>query len=138
MKYDLSNQYEQNSARAYFDKLLSDGKRIDLAEVKPARSLSQNSYLHVVITLWAIHHGYKLSEAKDLLKDTCPFMHYEKNGHAFRVETSKQDSKQLTDFIEWIRNYAVTESGLYIPTSEEYLLDRYRIDRDIDNHKKYL
>jgi hypothetical protein len=138
MKYNLAYSFDANSARVYLDNLIADQKQIELSVIREKRSRSQNNYLHVVITLWAIHTGYTLQEAKDYLKDTCEFMHYEKNGHMFRVETSKHDSKELTGFIEWIRNYSAKECGYYIPTPEEYYMDKCRFDNEIDRAKEFL
>lgn len=138
MKYSLSNSYDANSARVYLDNLINDGRNIEISVIRDKRSISQNAYMHVVISLWAIHHGYTLAEAKDLLKDLCPFMNYEKNGHRFRVATSGQDSKQASEFVEWIRNYSAKESGHYIPTPDEYYMNRSRIDNEIERAKEYL
>ena len=64
-------------------------------------------------------------------------MSYEKNGKKYLKETRGMDSKELTDFIEWIRNYSAM-GGCYIPTSEEYLINKYSIDREIEQNKQHL
>ena len=104
---------------------------------KPKRSASQNAYLHVCISIYAIELGYTLDEAKTLLKRLCPFMVYEKNGFKFIKKTSGMDSKELTDFIDWIRNHAA-QQNINIPTSEEYNLNRHGIDVEIAKQKRYL
>ena len=137
MKLDLSKTLERKKAKVYFDKLLLQNKKIELKVVQPNRSISQNSYLHVVISLYAINFGYTLNEAKTYLKRLCEFMVYEKNGIKYLKETSKMNSKELSEFINWIRNYA-SLNGLYIPTAEEYKENKFSIDKEINNHKTYL
>jgi len=137
MKYDLSNDVgvEKFKLRAKF--LIEKQSQVDLTQTRKARSISQNAYLHVVISLYSIEYGYTLDEGKTLLKRMCDFMIYEKEGHKFLKQTSKMDSKELTEFVEWIRNHSSNE-GLYIPSSEEYLENKFLIDSEIDNHKSYL
>lgn len=137
MKLDLSKQFDINKARTYLEKLIKDQSKCDLSKPRESRSLSQNSYLHVCITLYAIEFGYSLMEAKTLLKRECDFMRYEKHNVTFLKETKKMDSKELTDFIEWIRNYS-SLNGCYIPTSSEYLENKFNIDKEIDSYKSYL
>jgi deoxycytidine triphosphate deaminase len=137
MKFDLSTPNDLKQAKTHFKALCEAQNKIELKAIKNKRSLSQNAYLHVVITLYAIYFGSTLNEAKTDLKRGCSFMVYEKNGSKYLKETSKMDSKELTEFIEWIRNFAA-ENGCYIPTSEEYLQNKFSIDKDIDNNKKYL
>jgi len=137
MKYDTSNDMEKEKAKTRFNALLDAQKIIEVKEVRNKRSLSQNAYLHVCITLYAIEFGSTLNEAKTDLKRECSFMVYEKDGSKYLKETKKMDSKELTEFIEWIRNYSA-QNGCYIPTSEEYLTNRISIDNDIERHKEYL
>lgn len=137
MKYDTNNQYDINQARTKLDWLIEHKKQIEIKEIRKTRSLNQNKYLHVVITLWGIFMGLTKNESKTDLKRACHFMSYEKNGKTYLVETHKQDSKELTEFIDWIRTMA-SQNGLYVPTAEEYLENKYRIDNEIDQNKEYL
>ena len=137
MKYNLELASEKRRYDNKSDFFKSKGKTVDLKEVKQTRSIKQNSYLHICITLYAIEFGYTLAESKTYLKRTCGFMVYEKNNSPFLKETKKMDSKELTEFIEWIRNYA-SQNGLYIPTSEEYKTNKYSIDNEIEKFKTYL
>lgn len=47
------------------------------------------------------------------------------------------NSQECSEFIEWVRNYSAQE-GLYIPDAEEYKLNKFNIDKEINNHKQYL
>ena len=64
-------------------------------------------------------------------------MRYKRNDNVYLKSTAKLDTKELTEFIEWLRNYS-SLNGCYLPTSEEYLSQKFSIDRDIDNNKEYL
>lgn len=136
-KYDLSKLDDLREFKTKCEYLVGNKKKVDLKAIRNARSMSQNSYLHVCISLFAIEFGYTLEESKTFLKRECSFMIYEKNNSLFLKKTSKMNSKELTEFIEWLRNYA-SENGLYIPSSEEYIENRFNIDQEIDKFKTYL
>ena len=72
MIYDTSKELEVNKLLSRLDALLSKKCIIELKEKKKPRTLSQNAYLHVCITLFAIAFGYDLENAKYLLKSMCP------------------------------------------------------------------
>lgn len=136
MKLDLSKQSELNKAMSRFEALAEKGAKIELTEIRKARSLSQNAYLHVVLSLYGIHFGYTLAEAKTDLKRNYGLV-YEKNGKKYLTSTSGLDSKKLTEFIDYIRDVAGS-NGCYIPSSEDYLLNKFEIDREIERNSKYL
>ena len=137
MIYDTTKEMDRNKLFSRLDELLKRQCTIELKEIKKKRTLSQNAYLHVCITLFAIEFGYDLENAKYLLKSVCPFMHEWKEDFKVVKQTRKMDTKQLTDFIDWIRTYSSMQ-GCYIPTSEEYLMNRFEIDKEISKHKEYL
>lgn len=137
MKLDLSKPIDQSKSVTYLTKLIESEKQIELKEIRKVRTLKQNSYLHVIITLYAIEFGLTLEEAKTDLKRECNFMRYEKNNNIYLKSTAKLNTKELTEFIEWVRNYS-SLNGCYLPTSEEYLEQKFNIDKDIDYNKQYL
>ncbi len=137
MKYDTAIDFELKKAQIDFKALCDAKKKITLSSTKKKRSVTQNAYLHVCVGLYGIYFGSTLDEAKTDLKRACQFMVYEKNNKKYLKRTREMDSKQLTEFIEWIRNYAGT-NGCYIPTSEEYIQNHFAIDKEIEANKKYL
>lgn len=136
MKLDLSNSFDKNKAINYFDKLMKDAKKIELKEVKNIRSIRQNSFLHVVISLFGIETGYTIEEAKTLLKRQCGLV-YHKNDKVFLMRTRDMKSDELATFIEWIRNYSASQ-GYYICSAEEYTENKFHIDKEIEQNKTYL
>jgi len=137
MKLDLSKEFDVNKAKVYFNKLLSNNKKIELKEIQLNRTVTQNAYLHVCIALFAIEFGYTIDEAKTLLKRECNFMFYEKNNVLFLKLTRNMLTGELTKFIEWIRNYSSNE-GCYIPTADEYKDNRFEIDKHINSNKQFI
>ena len=137
MKFNTEIETDVIKLKDYFNKLLSQKGIIELKKVRKVRSLSQNAYLHVCITLYAINFGSTLNEAKTDLKRMCPFMVYEKNSKKYLKETHKLDSKEMTNFIDWIRNHS-SQQGCYIPSANEYLLNKSGIDNEMENYRQYL
>lgn len=135
MIYDLSK--EESKARFYFDKLVEKKSIIELKERKEKRTLNQNSYLHVLFSLFGIETGYTLNESKQIIKGNCQFMIYEKSGKAFLKSTADLDTKEMTDFITWFRNYAGM-NGIYLPTPEEYQKGHLDYEKVIEQNKRYL
>lgn len=137
MIYDTNHELHRNRFFTHLDALLSKKCIIELKEKKKARTISQNAYLHVCITLFAIETGNHLEDMKYLLKKSCPFMH-RFDGENFKTKRTRDlDTKQMTDFIEWIRTFASMQ-GCYIPTAEEYKLNSFAIDSEINKFKEYL
>ena len=137
MKLNLNKPYDQHKAIDYLTKLIEGGKLIELKEIRKSRTIRQNSYLHVLISLYSVYVGNTLEESKTDLKRLCEFMRYEKNNNVYLKSTAKLNTKELTEFIEWVRNYS-SVNGLNLPTSEEYITNRFEIDQEIENNKKYL
>ena len=137
MKYDLKDPGDKAAFLHLFNYLLENEKQVELKECRKKRTIKQNAYLHVCITLFAIETGYTISEAKTILKRECSFMRYKKKEKTFLKQTSKLNTKELTDFIEFIRDFSA-KNGLYIPTSEEYKEKSFEIDRKITNLRQFL
>ena len=137
MLLNLSNNQDFKKAETYFYKLAESESKIELKKIIPKRSISLNSYLHVCISLFAVEFGYTLDETKTLLKRLCSFMVYKKNGIKFLKKTSKLDNLECSKFVEFIRNYA-SQQGLYIPDADEYLSNKFNIDKEINKNKEYL
>lgn len=137
MKYDLKNEFDRNKFYSRLDALLNKECIIELKEVKNCRTLSQNAYLHVCISLFAIEFGYDLENAKHILKSACSFMHEFKEDIKIVKQTRKLNTKELTDFIEYIRTFSSMQ-GCYIPTPDEYLQNKIVIDNEILKNKEFL
>ena len=134
---DLSKAFDVNKSDAYYQKLKDKKAKIELTDKGNKRSINQNSYLHVCIAIYSIHFGNTLEESKTDLKRECHFMKYTKNDNVYLKSTRKFTSKELTDFIDWIRNFS-SINGCYIPTVKEYETNSFEIDKEIQQNKQYL
>ena len=137
MLYDLKDILEANDFKIKCRQLVEQRKQVELIVKQKKRSIPLNSFLHVVISLFAINFGYTLVEAKTLLKRMCNFMIYEKNGQKFLRRTRDLDNIECSTFVEWIRNYSANQ-GHYIPDADEYKKNNFAIDKEIIKHKNYL
>lgn len=123
----------------YFEKLCEGNTPFELVKRQKPKSVSNNAYLHVCINLFAINQGESKEHTKKFLKDRCNFMNgVLGNGKKFVRSCAGLDNKECAEFITWIRNFSSKNLGYYIPTPEEYLLNKYEIDKEINNHKQYL
>ena len=93
--------------------------------------------MHVLFALFGMEFGYTLEESKTHAKRNCSFMHYDKSGEKFLKRTRDLNTEEITKFIEWFRNYS-SQKGCYLPSSEEYLRNKYFIDNEIDRYKEFL
>jgi len=101
------------------------------------RTFRQNRYLHVIIALYAIELGYTLEEMKTILKRDCSFMIYEKAGNKFLRSSTTLDTKEMTDFIEYIRNHA-GQNGLYLPSADDYRGNMEELEKTVERCRTYL
>ena len=138
MKYDLTIAKDRHDFINRTSVLIHEGVKVELTKTRAKRSIKANAYLHVVFTLWAINYGDTLDEAKTDLKRDYGLTYIKPNGKKYLGKTSKMNTKELTTFIDWIRNRASKKGGFYIPTSEEYLINQFNIDKEIQQHKEYL
>lgn len=95
---------------------------LDVKEYKPTRSNEQNRYLHgVVFKLIADVTGYSIEEVKELMREM--FLNDMKVLHGIEVpfnkSTTKLDKKEMSEFIEKIRDWASLELNCYIPSPNE-------------------
>jgi hypothetical protein len=132
MLLDLSNSLDAKRAQAYLDKLLEKGEQIEIRKIIKQRTVRQNSYLHVCLTMFCNETGYTIDEAKELFSMQLPdIMRYEKNGINFRKSTADMDTKDMGTLIDKIREMALDNLGLYIPDSEEYLINKFQIEKEL-------
>lgn len=136
MKYDLSIPLERHKAVVAFENYLGKGNKVEIKKINPPRSLNQNSYLHVCLSLSAIYFGYTLDEIKVIYKRKANMI-YEKLGEQFMMSTKQLTTDEMTGFIELIRTHNGKE-GNYIPSPKEYLDNKFSIDREIEQHKDFL
>ena len=141
MKYDLSKSYDQQKAKEYLSKLTEDGSKANLTKIHPKRSTDQNSYLHVLFSLWGKNFGYTMMETKCEVKHSLGYSYrkVERKGNMVDVgevlhyhSTSKMDSKELTIFIEKFRDWSAMTCDFYLPSPAEYIEEQIYFDNEIE------
>ena len=137
MKYDLSIRSDLNNFNTKVEYYINKGVKVELKAIKPRRTIKQNNYCHVLFALFGIEVGLTLDESKVFVKRSCPFMTYEKNKIKFLKKTSKLDTHEMTDFIDWFRTWS-SKQGIYLPTAEEYIANMLFIDNEIEKLKEFL
>ena len=142
-EYNLSIDSDKTQSDTYYKSLREKGARIELREIRKKRTLDQNGWWHVLVTLFAIDQGYTKEQAKVHLKRRCDFMRYEfVNEHSGEVElflreSKRLDTKEMSELIEWTYDYAA-QLGCRLPTTEEYAKEKDKINAIIRSHRKFL
>jgi len=146
VKYNCNNQYETNQARTKLDWLIEHKKLIEIKEIRAKRSLNQNSYLHLLISFFALEYGEMAGYIKmEFFKKICNeqiFKTEYKNPKTGEVRTdwrssASLDSKEMTTAIDRFRDYASKEAGIYLPQPDdkEFL---FHCEKSIEMHKQYI
>lgn len=137
MKYSLANPSEAERAQDYLTQLMKGKKTVEIKLVSPRRSLSQNSYLHLLLSAYGQHFGYTLDEAKELYKRMNTIIYgYEKNGQMFYRSSADLESADMARSIDRFRQHSA-EQGYPLPTAEDkaWLSE---LDKIIEQSKHYL
>lgn len=127
MIYNLKNKIELQKFEERNLTLIKRGAVVDLTEKKPQRTLPQNKYLHLILTYFAIHHGYTLEETKDdFFKIKCNrdlFVITKDNKEIGNYKTLRSsadlNTEELRIAIDRFKNYSAA-SGLLLPNSEDW------------------
>jgi len=133
MILDFSNSMDVSKAKAYLAKLIETGAKCEIRKIKQQRTVRQNNYLHACLGLFCAETGYTIDESKELFSLQLPdIMRYTKQGISFRKSTADLDTKEMTVLIDKIREMALDQLGLYIPSSQEYLENYFRIEKELE------
>lgn len=146
MLYDTSNTLDKNRAIERFKFLSNKGKIIELKEKRKIRNLSQNSYLHLILSWYALEMGETLEYTKreifkkEVNPDLFCYDFINRKTEEIRKElksTSILDTKEMTIAIERFRNFSSINFGIYLPEPED-LVNIREMERQIENQKQYL
>lgn len=143
MKYNLSSSHDIAEAQRLLSQLTVDGKMVEIKEVKPRRSLSQNSFLHVLLGAFGSNLGYTIDEAKELYKrlpGNKELYVYTKDvgGKPMEFTRSSADlnKDEMTKSIETLREWSA-KMGYPLPTADN-VEELRRLENYIETHERYL
>lgn len=125
--YNLKNPYDCQRFKEMANKLVKEQACVEMKKKFPARSLSQNAYLHVLLGYFASEFGYTLEEVKyEYFKKTCNpdlFIRERVNKRGITVKyvrsSAELDTKDMTIAIERFRNWCMAENSFYLPSPNE-------------------
>lgn len=145
MLFNLQNEYDVPKFKAYVNKLFKERAVVEVKRKNPARTLAQNSYLHLLLGYFGTQYGCSLDEAKlDYYKRTCNRDLFERKAtnKLGKEVTYLRSSAELTTAemslsIDRFRNFASSEAGIYLPSpnEREFLI---HIQQEIERHKEFL
>jgi hypothetical protein len=145
MIYNLSNPLDVQNARTRLEYLVGRGRVVELTEKKQKRSLSQNSYLHLLLSYFASRTGDTLEWVKEqYYKRLCNpdlYLYMKDDPYVGRVPDTRSSSSLRTDemslSIERFRNWSASEAGIYLPeaTSEAEIA---ALQVEVERYKTYL
>lgn len=137
MLLDLSLEFDRDLFEKRSKHILDKRLKIEMTVKRELKSLSQLKYLYVCLNMYAVYVGETLERVKVDLKLECPFMHEDYRGYVYLISSAELDTKQMTNFIEWIRNNAAMK-GVFIPSPEEYRRNWIEYEKEILACKPYL
>ena len=146
MLYDTSKELDKNRAIEKFKFLIGKGKIIELKEKRKIRSISQNNYLHLILSWFALEMGETLEYTKketfkrEVNSDIFLYDFINRKTGEIRKElksTSTIDTKDMTTAIDRFRNFASINFGMYLPEPED-LVNLREMERQINNQKQFL
>ena len=125
MIFDGSNPLDAERARTQLEYFIANGKKFEQKEKRKKRTLSQNALFHVWIKVFAEHTGeLNLDDCKMDVKRCLLGMKERVNKltgevEACDYETSKMDTKELSDFMGKFKVWAQSEWGCYLPYKDD-------------------
>jgi hypothetical protein len=143
MLYNLKNAFELEKFRDKVVELQNKGAMVEMKE-KRSRSLSQNAYLHTMLSYFALQFGYSLEETKvhfyKLVVNKDIFVRtgtdkFTGELYTYLRSSSELSKDEMSESIERFRSWMKEEAGLNFPSSEEYIA-LLHIQHDIENQSK--
>lgn len=126
MIYDTSNPLQKEQFKVRSARLSESGKIVELTEKKPKRTLSQNSYLWLLIGYWASQTGYTKDESEAIYKNVNRDIYLiEKDIAGIKVpyvrHTYELNTSEMTISIEKWRNWSAMNEAfpVYLPAPDE-------------------
>lgn len=145
MRYDGANELHAAQARARLEKLIRGRKVFDLTEKKPQRSLSQNSYMHVILAYFACQYGetaeYVKREYFKKLVNPATFIREREDRFLGRIKYLRSSADLTTDemtlCIDRFRNWSAESAGIYLPIPDEGRLISL-MEIEIERNKEFI
>ena len=127
MTYNLGNDEDVKRFLVRVNYLIDKKKNVEITEKREKRTLSQNNYLHLILSWFSLESGCNLEYTKtEYFKKLCnpDIFLYEKEdkyvGKVINIKSSSEiDTKEISEAIKKFRNWASNEAGIYLPEPNE-------------------
>ena len=101
MRFNLATQQGTADAKEYLNQLIRLGKWAEIKRVSENRSLSQNSFFHLLVGYFGSQIGYFPDEAKTYVKRQMrDIFAYEKHGEVFLRSSADLTKDEMSQVIE--------------------------------------
>ena len=141
MIFNASNEFDIQRAKERLGYLIEKKKTFEITEKKPKRNYSQNNYIHLLFSWFALEYGETSEYVKqEIFKKLVnheifltEYVNY-KTGEVRAAWRSTADlnTKEMTIAIDNFRDYASKEAGIYLPTPDD-LNSLNEIERQVNN-----
>lgn len=128
MLFDPNNPFDVESARSYLENCIKSGKPFNITKQRIPRTLSQNSYLHLILSYFASKYGETLEETKQARykREVNPELFIRESidkdtGKVSEILRSSADldTIEMSTSIERFKNYSLMECGILLPDAEK-------------------
>lgn len=146
MIYNPKIELDKVRAKERLEYLISKGKRFELTEKRERRSISQNNYLHLILSWYAVEYGETLEYVKQevfkkqINTEIFKTEYINRKTGEYRVDwrsTSELNTKEMTTAIDRFRNYSSKEAGIYLPEPKDLAMLNH-IETEITKFKTYI
>ena len=145
MLFNLQNEYDVPKFKAYVNKLFKERAVVEVKRKNPARTLAQNSYLHLLLGYFGTQYGCSLDEVKiDIYKRTCNRDLFERKAvnKVGKEVTYLRSSAELTTAemslsIDRFRNWSASQAGIYLPAANEQQMLVYA-QQEIERNREFI
>jgi hypothetical protein len=143
MIFDTSNPDMRKKAINRIKHLLDKNAKIEVLEKKKNRTYSQNNYLHLILSWFALEYGETLQYVKQIIFKQkvnehifkTEFINYQTGEVRDRIKsTSELNTQEFSEATERFRNFSVKHLGLYLPEPKD-LVHLEEIKNQIEQHE---
>lgn len=145
MIYNLKNIQEQKLILSKVQWMIGKEKKVELTEKREKRTLSQNNYLHLILSFFCIETGNKLEFVKQeyfkKLVNPDIFILEKDDKFLGRVQvlrsSAEVNTKEMTVAIDRFRDWSSQEAGIYLPEANEEEFLRH-IQNEVERHRQWI
>ena len=129
MLYNSNNPMDVQNAITKLKYFIEKKAVFELKQKHPKRSISQNNYLHLILTWFGLETGYTVDEVKQDIfkKHVNPTLFYEGEfGSMIKIErwrsTASLNTAEMSLAIDRFRNFASAECSIYLPEPKDLVI----------------